>query len=68
MDMRANIYAQGLIMSRLAPAVAWAGLLLLAACSSSLGSGSSAPSQPGVVVLPNGANVVCSDGTAPPCH
>ncbi len=66
-DMRINIDANGLL-SRLAPVLACAGVLLLTACSSSLGGGSSAPSQPGVVVLPNGARVVCSDGTAPPCH
>jgi hypothetical protein len=53
---------------RLAPAVAYVALLSLAACSSSLGGGSSAPSQPGVVVLPSGSHIVCADGSAPPCH
>jgi hypothetical protein len=42
-------------------------LLALSACSSSIGGGSSPPAQ-NTVVLPPGAHLVCSDGTAPPCH
>jgi hypothetical protein len=37
----------------------------ISACSSSFGSGSSPPDD--AVVLPDGAHVVCADGSAPPC-
>lgn len=40
---------------------------LLAGCSSALGGGSS-PAQPSVVVLPQGAKIVCQDGSQPPCR
>ncbi len=44
------------------------GALLLAGCSSSLGSGGgSRPARSDAVVLPAGARVVCANGSAPPC-
>jgi hypothetical protein len=40
-------------------------LLGVSACSSSFGSGSSPPDN--AVVLPDGAHVVCANGSTPPC-
>ncbi len=39
----------------------------LGGCSSSFGGGSSPPA-PATVVVPPGSTVVCTNGTAPPCH
>jgi ABC-type oligopeptide transport system substrate-binding subunit len=42
-----------------------AACLGVSACSSSFGSGSSPPDN--AVVLPDGAHVVCANGSTPPC-
>lgn len=47
-------------------AVAFLAIAVLAGCGSSSGGGSKPPPAQ-VIVLPEGAKIVCKDGSEPPC-
>ncbi|MBB2200943.1 hypothetical protein [Gluconacetobacter tumulisoli] len=47
--------------------VACIAIVPLAACSSASGDGDDGPRNHKVVVVPRGTDVVCPDGTHPPC-